>query len=92
MKLISFIAHPNPQIRLGAIEGAVPYSLTHPKIFKIHELQPVRNLKVLLRDHPVCLPVQARARLLGALVDFLATSCVLREKTNHPLTRALASL
>ncbi|SPN97556.1 related to FAM203 family protein C1020.12c [Cephalotrichum gorgonifer] len=50
--LVSFIAHPNPQVRLAAIEGAVPYSLTHPNIFKIHDLQPVRNLKVLLRDHP----------------------------------------
>ena len=53
MKLVSFISHPNPQVRLAALEGAVPYSLTHPAAFKVNNLQPARNMKVLLRDHPV---------------------------------------
>lgn len=55
MKLIGFVSHPNAQVRLAAIEAAVPYSLSHPAVFKVNDLLPVRNLKVLLRDHPVCL-------------------------------------
>ncbi|PKS09024.1 hypothetical protein jhhlp_003637 [Lomentospora prolificans] len=51
-ELVDFIAHPNPQVRLGAIEGAVPYSLSHPAIFKVDDLRHIRNLKVLVRDHP----------------------------------------
>lgn len=55
LKLIGFVSHPNAQLRLAAIEAAVPYSLSDPAVFKANDLLPVRNLKVLLRDHPVCL-------------------------------------
>ncbi|KEZ41187.1 hypothetical protein SAPIO_CDS7269 [Scedosporium apiospermum] len=51
-ELVDFIAHPNPQVRLGAIEGAVPYSLSNPEIFKADDLRHIRNLMVLVRDHP----------------------------------------
>lgn len=55
IKLIGFVSHPNAQVRLAANEAAVPYSLSDPAVFKVNDHLPVRNLKVLLRDHPVCL-------------------------------------
>ncbi|KFA48700.1 hypothetical protein S40293_08519 [Stachybotrys chartarum IBT 40293] len=51
-ELVGFIAHPNPQIRQIAIENLVPYSTAQPAIFKADQLQPVKNLRVLVRDHP----------------------------------------
>jgi len=32
----------------------VPYSLSEPSIFRANELKPVKDLKLLIRDHPVC--------------------------------------
>ncbi|KAK4103636.1 DUF383-domain-containing protein [Parathielavia hyrcaniae] len=51
-ELVGFIAHPNPQIRKLAAENLVPYSTEQPSIFKTQELQPVKHLKFLIRDHP----------------------------------------
>ncbi|KND88728.1 Protein HGH1 [Tolypocladium ophioglossoides CBS 100239] len=51
-ELVGFIAHPNPQIRLAAAENLVPYSTAEPAIFKAEELKPVKNLKLLVKDHP----------------------------------------
>ncbi|KAK4176712.1 hypothetical protein QBC36DRAFT_387281 [Triangularia setosa] len=51
-ELVGFIAHPNPQIRLVAIENLVPYSVSEPSIFKTENLTPVKHLKFLIRDHP----------------------------------------
>jgi hypothetical protein len=58
---VGFIASPNPQIRKLAIENLVPYSTAEPSIFKTEDLTPVKNLKILIRDHPVRL----RRRLLA---------------------------
>lgn len=52
-QLVGFIASPSPQIRAVAIENLVPYSTTDPAIFKINQLTPVKNLKVLVQDRPV---------------------------------------
>ncbi|KAI6382411.1 hypothetical protein MCOR25_000707 [Pyricularia grisea] len=51
-ELVGFIAHPNPQIRQVAAENLVPYSTTDVNLFKIEEFKPVKNLKILVRDHP----------------------------------------
>ncbi|KAK0735743.1 hypothetical protein B0T21DRAFT_412340 [Apiosordaria backusii] len=51
-ELVGFIAHPNPQIRLVAIENLVPYSASQPAIFKTENLTPVKHLKFLIRDQP----------------------------------------
>lgn len=53
LQLVGFIASPSPQIRAVAIENLVPYSTTDPSIFKINQLAPVKNLKVLVQDRPV---------------------------------------
>jgi hypothetical protein len=51
-ELVGFIGHPNPQIRLAAVENLVPFSTSQPALFKADGLRPVRNLKLLVRDHP----------------------------------------
>lgn len=51
---MGFITHQNPQIRLLATESLVPYSLSDPSIFKVDDMRPIKNLKVLLNDHHVC--------------------------------------
>ncbi|KID92057.1 putative domain UPF0507 [Metarhizium guizhouense ARSEF 977] len=51
-ELVGFIAHPNPQIRLAATENLVPYSTSEPAIFKTEGMKPIKNLKLLIRDHP----------------------------------------
>ncbi|KAF1729655.1 Protein HGH1 [Beauveria bassiana] len=50
-ELVGFITHQNPQIRLLATENLVPYSLSDPSIFKVDDMRPIKNLKVLLNDH-----------------------------------------
>ena len=52
-QLVGFVAHPNPQIRQVAVENLVPYSTAEPSIFKTEELKPVKNVAILIRDHPV---------------------------------------
>ncbi|KXJ95369.1 hypothetical protein Micbo1qcDRAFT_230637 [Microdochium bolleyi] len=51
-ELVDFIIHPNPQIRLLAAEGLIPYSTSQPSIFKADNFKPVENLKKLIKDHP----------------------------------------
>jgi len=51
-ELVDFIIHPNPQIRLLAAEGLIPYSLSQPSIFKADNFKPIENLKKLIKDHP----------------------------------------
>jgi hypothetical protein len=52
-QLVGFIASPNPQIRMLAAEGLIPYSVSQPAIFKTENLLPVKNLTLLTQDHPV---------------------------------------
>lgn len=52
-ELVGFIANPSQQIRLIATENLVPYSTSEPALFKIDNLTPVKNLKLLVNDHPV---------------------------------------
>ncbi|KAH8879194.1 DUF383-domain-containing protein [Thozetella sp. PMI_491] len=51
-ELVGFIANPNPQIRLLAVENLVGYAISQPAIFKTEDLKPVKHLKLLVRDHP----------------------------------------
>lgn len=51
-ELVGFIADPNPQIRLLATQNLVPFSTSQPSIFRSDDLQPVKNLKLLVKDHP----------------------------------------
>lgn len=51
-ELVGFIADPKPEIRALATEHLVPYSTSQPSIFKSDNLKPVKNLKLLVKDHP----------------------------------------
>ncbi|OTA76146.1 hypothetical protein M434DRAFT_88162 [Hypoxylon sp. CO27-5] len=51
-ELVGFIADPKPEIRALATEHLVPYSTSQPSIFKADNLKPVKNLKLLVKDHP----------------------------------------
>ncbi|KAI1766220.1 DUF383-domain-containing protein [Hypoxylon sp. FL1150] len=51
-ELVGFIADPRPEIRALSTEHLVPYSTSQPGIFKADNLKPVKNLKLLIKDHP----------------------------------------
>ncbi|KAL7628916.1 Protein hgh1 [Parahypoxylon ruwenzoriense] len=51
-ELVGFIADAKPEIRALATEHLVPYSTSQPAIFKADNLKSVKNLKLLVRDHP----------------------------------------
>ncbi|KAI1497339.1 hypothetical protein F5X99DRAFT_397449 [Biscogniauxia marginata] len=51
-ELVGLVADPKPEVRVLAAEHLVPYSTSQPGIFKIDNLKPVKNLKILIRDHP----------------------------------------
>ncbi|KAI1409107.1 DUF383-domain-containing protein [Hypoxylon sp. FL1857] len=51
-ELVGFIADPKPEIRALATEHLIPYSTSQPSIFKADNLKPVKNLKLLVKDHP----------------------------------------
>ncbi|KAL8900051.1 MAG: hypothetical protein Q9192_001263 [Flavoplaca navasiana] len=50
-KLVEFLHHGNTQIRQIATENLVPYSKTEPDIFKISQLAPIKDLKLLVKDY-----------------------------------------
>ncbi|KAI2780837.1 hypothetical protein F4815DRAFT_116144 [Daldinia loculata] len=51
-ELVGFIADPKPEIRALATEHLVPYSTSQPSIFKVDNSKPIKNLKLLVKDHP----------------------------------------
>ncbi|KAI1638536.1 hypothetical protein F4809DRAFT_639435 [Biscogniauxia mediterranea] len=51
-ELVGLVADPKPEVRVLAAEHLVPYSTSQPSIFKTDNLKPVKNLKILIRDHP----------------------------------------
>ncbi|KAI1811745.1 hypothetical protein GGS20DRAFT_561613 [Poronia punctata] len=51
-ELVGLVADRNPQVRIIAAEHLVPYSISQPGIFKTEDLQPVQNLKLLIKDVP----------------------------------------
>ncbi|QUC19390.1 uncharacterized protein UV8b_03631 [Ustilaginoidea virens] len=73
-ELVGFIAHPNPQIRLAAIENLVPSSTAEPAIFKSEGLKPVKHLKLLVRDHP-----KIANHVLTILINLSGDSDVLKD-------------
>lgn len=50
-ELVEFLHHGNSQIRQIAAEHVVPYSTSNTALFKYHQLEPVRDLKLLIRDY-----------------------------------------
>ncbi|MCJ1351413.1 MAG: hypothetical protein MMC33_001397 [Icmadophila ericetorum] len=50
-ELVEFLHHGNTQIRQIAAENLVPYSEKEPGIFKANKLEPVKDLKLLIKDY-----------------------------------------
>ncbi|GFF61824.1 FAM203 family protein C1020.12c [Aspergillus udagawae] len=50
-ELVEFLHHGNTQIRQIACENLVGFSTAQPDLFKRHQLLPVRDLKLLVRDY-----------------------------------------
>ncbi|KKZ61086.1 hypothetical protein EMCG_04282 [[Emmonsia] crescens] len=50
-ELVEFLHHGNSQIRQIACDYLVGFSISQPSLFKVHQLLPVRDLKLLVRDY-----------------------------------------
>ncbi|KAL2038776.1 hypothetical protein N7G274_008534 [Stereocaulon virgatum] len=50
-ELVEFLHHGNAQIRQIAAENLIPYSMAQPNIFKTGQCNPVKDLKLLVRDY-----------------------------------------
>ncbi|KAL2811298.1 hypothetical protein BDW59DRAFT_155564 [Aspergillus cavernicola] len=76
-ELVEFLHHGNTQIRQIACENLVGYSTSKPEIFKRHQLLPIRDLKLLVRDYtPIASNVLTMLINLsadGEVLDNLAT-------------------
>ncbi|KAI4865817.1 hypothetical protein F4820DRAFT_280722 [Hypoxylon rubiginosum] len=51
-ELVGFIADPRPDIRVLSTKHLLPFSTSETAIFKVDDLKPVKNLKLLIKDHP----------------------------------------
>nr|POF13204.1 protein hgh1 like [Quercus suber] len=50
-ELVEFLHHGNTQIRQIATENLVPYSTSQPSLFRYNEFEPIKDLKLLLKDY-----------------------------------------
>ncbi|KJZ77947.1 hypothetical protein HIM_02584 [Hirsutella minnesotensis 3608] len=73
-ELVGFIANPNPQVRLLATENLVSYSTAETAIFKADDFKPVKNLKLLIKDHP-----KIAEHVLSILINLSADPEILKE-------------
>ncbi|PKY00404.1 DNA-binding protein HGH1 [Aspergillus campestris IBT 28561] len=90
-ELVEFLHHGNTQIRQIACENLVGFSTAQPELFKRHQLLPVRDLKLLVRDYTpiaknaltILINLSADGEVLATLAeddDFLET--LLAKATN----------
>lgn len=77
VELVEFLSHGNTQIRQVAAEHLVGYSQTHTSIFKTDQLQPVKDLKLLVKDYP-----QIAKNALTILINISHDVEVLRDLAN----------
>ncbi|KLJ07838.1 hypothetical protein EMPG_16692, partial [Blastomyces silverae] len=73
-ELVEFLHHGNSQIRQIACENLLEFSISQPSLFKVHQLLPVRDLKLLVRDYT---PIAKNA--LTILINLSGDEEVLKE-------------
>ncbi|KAK2774185.1 hypothetical protein FQN53_003724, partial [Emmonsiellopsis sp. PD_33] len=73
-ELVEFLHHGNTQIRHLACENLVGFSESQPSLFKEHQLLPIRDLKLLVRDYE---PIAKNA--LTMLINLSGDEEVLKE-------------
>ena len=78
-QLVGFIAHPNPQVRVLAGEGLIPYSVSDPSIFKAEDLKPIKHLKTAIQDHHVRCHSSSKPLLIHTLT-------IIQKVAEHALT------
>ncbi|OKL63339.1 hypothetical protein UA08_02116 [Talaromyces atroroseus] len=91
-ELVDFLGHENIQIRQIAAANLTVFSSSQPSLFKRQELQPIRVLKVLVRDHPaiakdaltMLINLSADGQILRCLADDDAFLEVLMAKITNP--------
>ncbi|PLB44669.1 DNA-binding protein HGH1 [Aspergillus steynii IBT 23096] len=76
-ELVEFLHHGNTQIRQIACENLVGFSKSEPGLFKRHQLLPVRDLKLLVRDYT---PIAKNA--LTILINLSADEEILANLAN----------
>ncbi|KAI9367412.1 hypothetical protein BJX61DRAFT_551460 [Aspergillus egyptiacus] len=75
-ELVEFLHHGNTPVRQIACENLVGYSISNPEIFKRHQLLPIRDLKLLVRDY-----TQIAGNALTILVNLSADEEILDNLT-----------
>ncbi|KAF2712101.1 DNA-binding protein-like protein HGH1 [Pleomassaria siparia CBS 279.74] len=75
--LVEFLHHGNTQIRQISTEELVGYSQTHTSLFKRNQLEPVKDLKLLVKDYA---PIAKNA--LTVLINISHDTEVLRSLAN----------
>ncbi|KAE8145046.1 hypothetical protein BDV25DRAFT_78464 [Aspergillus avenaceus] len=94
-ELVEFLHHGNTQIRQIACENLVGFSTAQPDLFKRHQLLPIRDLKLLVKDYsPIAknvltmlINLSADEEVLNNLADddaFLETLLVKLTNTKEP--------
>ncbi|EMC92942.1 hypothetical protein BAUCODRAFT_51220, partial [Baudoinia panamericana UAMH 10762] len=76
-ELVEFLHHGNTQIRGIAAENLVPYSTAQPSLFKRNQFEPVKDLKLLLKDYQpiakyaltILINISEDGEVRGTLVD-----------------------
>lgn len=71
-----------------ACENLVGFSTAQPELFKRHQLLPVRDLKLLVRDYTVRIlrslgTVTSKSRLTDLTLDFAALDIAYRKKCSY---------
>ncbi|KAM5434590.1 Protein hgh1 [Microsporum ferrugineum] len=99
-ELVDFLHHGNTQIRQIACENLVGYSASQPALFKRHQLLPVRDLKLLVRDYPpiakdaltILVNLSADEEVLKELAEDDAFLETLLKKVTNPKERAVSEI
>ncbi|GFF51152.1 putative DNA-binding protein HGH1 [Aspergillus lentulus] len=102
-ELVEFLHHGNTQIRQIACENLVGFSTAQSDIFKRHQLLPVRDLKLLVRDYTpiaknaltILINISADQEVLANLAEddaFIETLMVKITNVKEPIADDIAML
>ncbi|GLA42762.1 hypothetical protein AnigIFM63309_011491 [Aspergillus niger] len=102
-ELVEFLHHGNTPIRQIACENLVGFSVSQPELFKRHQLLPVRDLKLLVRDYTpiaknaitILINLSADEEVLAALAEddtFVETLLVKLANVKEPNADDVAML
>ncbi|KAL9058359.1 MAG: hypothetical protein Q9162_001814 [Coniocarpon cinnabarinum] len=102
-ELVEFLHHGNTEIRKVAIENLVGYSKAQPALFKRYQLEPIKDLKLLVKDYApisrhaltILINLSSDHEILKSLAEddtFLETVLLRITNANEPTANDLATL